>query len=152
VLFSFLVRSAWDTNINVGLRFCSTLHLCIFCALFLLLFRYANTSLVHTLIENVLKCVWGQFGPVKNLFWILFNTLYRRRRDSSVCIATGYVLNDWEVEDLVPVGSRIFSHPRRPDRFWGPPSLLSNGYRGLFPRKQSRRGVKLTTHIQLVPR
>jgi hypothetical protein len=24
--------------------------------------------------------------------------------------------------------------PRRPDRFWGPTSLLSNGYRGLFPR------------------
>jgi hypothetical protein len=23
---------------------------------------------------------------------------------------------------------------RRPDRFWGPPSLLSNGYRGHFPQ------------------
>jgi hypothetical protein len=32
----------------------------------------------------------------------------------------------------VPVGSRIFSSPRRPDRLWGPPSLLSNGYRGLL--------------------
>jgi hypothetical protein len=34
----------------------------------------------------------------------------------------------------VPVGSRIFSSPRRPDRLSGPPSLLSNGYRWLFPR------------------
>jgi hypothetical protein len=32
----------------------------------------------------------------------------------------------------VPVGSRIFSSSRRPDRFWGPSSLLSKGYRGLF--------------------
>jgi hypothetical protein len=30
-----------------------------------------------------------------------------------------------------PVGSSIFSSPRRPDRLWGPPSLLSNGYRAL---------------------
>jgi hypothetical protein len=30
----------------------------------------------------------------------------------------------------VPLRSRIFSSPRRPDQFWGPPSLLSKGYRG----------------------
>jgi hypothetical protein len=35
---------------------------------------------------------------------------------------------------------------------WGPPSLLPYGYLGLFPREQSGRGVKLTTHLQLVPR
>jgi hypothetical protein len=49
----------------------------------------------------------------------------------------------------VPVGSRIFSSPCRPDRFCGPPILLSNGYRGLFPRRLSGRGVKLTTHLQI---
>jgi hypothetical protein len=32
-----------------------------------------------------------------------------------------------------------------PDRPWGPPSLLSNGYRRLFPRGESGRAVKLTT-------
>jgi hypothetical protein len=48
------------------------------------------------------------------------------------------------------LGSRIFSSPRRSDRLWGPPNLLSNRYRRLFLRGQSGRGVKLTTHLQLV--
>jgi hypothetical protein len=33
----------------------------------------------------------------------------------------------------VPVGSRIITSPCRPDRLWGPPNLLYNGYRELFP-------------------
>jgi hypothetical protein len=51
-------------------------------------------------------------------------------RDSVVGIATGYGLDDRGVGVRVSVGSRIFSSPRRPDRLWGPPNLLSNGYRG----------------------
>jgi len=30
-------------------------------------------------------------------------------------------------------GMGIFSSPARPDRLWDSPSLLSNGYQGLFP-------------------
>jgi hypothetical protein len=51
-------------------------------------------------------------------------------RDSVVGIATGYGLDDRGVGVRFPVESRIFSSPRRPDRLWGPPNLLSNGYRG----------------------
>jgi hypothetical protein len=52
--------------------------------------------------------------------------------DSAVGIATAYGLDDRGVRVRVPVGG-IFCPPRRPDRLWGSPSLLSIGYRGLFP-------------------
>jgi hypothetical protein len=59
---------------------------------------------------------------------------YMKSRDSSVGIAPGYGLDDR--------GSRVrfqgrgwefFSSPPRPERLWGPPSLLYNGYKGFFP-------------------
>jgi hypothetical protein len=56
-----------------------------------------------------------------------------RSRDSAVGIATGYGLDDRGFGVRVPVGSTIFSSARHPDRLWGPPSLLYNGYRGLSP-------------------
>jgi hypothetical protein len=49
-------------------------------------------------------------------------------------------------------GKILFSSPQRSDRFWSPPSLLSNGYRGLSPRGLSGRDVKLTIHLHLIPR
>jgi hypothetical protein len=53
--------------------------------------------------------------------------------DSVVDIATGYELDDRGVGLQVPVGLRIFSSPRCPDRIWGPSNLLYNGYWGLLP-------------------
>jgi hypothetical protein len=48
-----------------------------------------------------------------------------------VGIVTGYGPDDRGVGVRVPVRLRLFSSPRRPDRLWGPPNLLSNGHRGL---------------------
>jgi hypothetical protein len=56
-----------------------------------------------------------------------------RSRDSSVVIATGYGLDDRWVGLRIPVRAKFLSSPPRPDRFSGPPSLLSNGHRVLFP-------------------
>jgi hypothetical protein len=61
-------------------------------------------------------------------------------RHSSVGIATGYGLDDRGAGVRIPVESRIFSSPHRPDRLWGPLSLLSYGYRGLFPQGLKRSG------------
>jgi hypothetical protein len=43
----------------------------------------------------------------------------------------------YELEDRVSIlgegnNGIFFSSPPRPDRNWGPPSLLTNGYQGLF--------------------
>jgi hypothetical protein len=84
----------------------------------------------------------------KFVFQNLWKDLYELP-DSSAGIAAGY---GQRVGVRVPVGSRIFSSRRRPDRHWGTPSLLSIGYRQHFPRGQSSRGVKLNIHFQEGPR
>ena len=57
----------------------------------------------------------------------LYINQYRCGRDRAVGIATWYGL---AVRESNPVGVNIFRI--RPDRPWGPPSLLYNGYR-IFP-------------------
>jgi hypothetical protein len=70
---------------------------------------------------------------------------------SLVCIVSDYGLDG---RGSIPDKSRgFFLSLLRPDRLWGPPSLLYNGYRGLFPPGVKRgRGVMLTAHPLLVPR
>jgi hypothetical protein len=55
-------------------------------------------------------------------------TIYPRISDSTIGITSDYGLDDRGVDVRVPVGSRIFSSPRRPDRLWGPPNLIPNVY------------------------
>jgi hypothetical protein len=53
------------------------------------------------------------------------------RRDSSVSIATRYGLDG--LGSIIGKENIFASTPQRPDRLWGPSSLLSIGYRGHFP-------------------
>jgi hypothetical protein len=46
---------------------------------------------------------------------------------------------------------RFFLSPRGPDRFWGPPSLLSNAYQGSF-HGAKRQECEADHHLNLVPR
>jgi hypothetical protein len=102
--------------------------------------------------QNINTLVLRKAGTMDKVQYNRFYHLQDLSEDSSVGIATGYGLDDRWFGVRVPVGSRIFFSPRRPDRLWGPLSLLSIGYRSLFRQGKSGRGVKLTTHLQLVPR
>jgi hypothetical protein len=62
-----------------------------------------------------------------------FNTV-NKSQDSIVSIVTGFKLDGQGLTVQVPVGEIFFSSPCHPDQSWGLPSLLSNGYQGLFPR------------------
>jgi hypothetical protein len=44
----------------------------------------------------------------------------------------------------------VLSTAQRTDGFWDVPSLRYNGYKGLFPREYSGRGVKLIIQFHLV--
>jgi hypothetical protein len=60
---------------------------------------------------------------------------------SSVSVVSGYGLDNRANEVRSPVKAREFFLQRLcPDRFWGPPSLLYNGYRGFFPGGKARPG------------
>jgi hypothetical protein len=86
------------------------------------------------------------------MFYNLNSLLDIGSKDSVVGIATCYRLDERGFGVRVLVGSIIFFSPRRPDRLWGPSSLLTNGHQVLFPRGYSGKGVKLTTYLQLVAR
>jgi hypothetical protein len=78
-----------------------------------------------------------QFIFVRNAFLtaqtsLKFNSVFSSHFYSRVDIATGYRLDGRGIRIRFPVGANFLPSQSHPNRFWGPPSLLSNGYCGLF--------------------
>jgi hypothetical protein len=63
-----------------------------------------------------------------------------REPGSSVSIVSGYGLGDRAIEVRSPAEAKGFF--LCPDRLWGPPSLLYNGYWGSFPVAKARPGLE----------
>jgi hypothetical protein len=84
-------------------------------------------------------CVQSQVSSAIYIFMRTTQSI-KHRLNLWVGMATGYGLEGWVFRVWIPRAVRIFSSQRRPNRFWGQPNPLPNGYKGLFPRGVKRPG------------
>jgi hypothetical protein len=98
--------------------------------------------------SNILRDCEIPTKTIHRKFWC--NRLFESPKwDSSFAIETSYKLDGWG--SISGRGKRFCSVAQLPERCFGPPSLLSSGYRGFFLQRESSWGVQLTTYLNLVP-
>jgi hypothetical protein len=88
---------------------------------------------------------------VKNV--LLFCCHIGKNYDSSVSIVLGYGLDDWGSRVQFAAGAGNFSHHHMQNSSGDHPASYPMSTRGSFPGGGgTNQGVKLTTHLLLVPR
>jgi hypothetical protein len=90
----------------------------------------SETEILQTFLHLRLT-ISGSGFPMAMSIKIIYDFLLLSQ-NSVVSIATGHGLNDSGVGVRVPVETKMFSFPSRPDRLWGPSNLLYSGYREVF--------------------
>jgi hypothetical protein len=84
---------------------------------------------------------------------VCFSETLESTGESTQCLYRDHHHRKRNILDLETSSFQCSVSTVRPDRLWGPPSLLFNGYRGILsPGVKPGRGVMLTTHPLLVPR
>jgi hypothetical protein len=78
----------------------------------------------------------------------IWSTVWPKNHSSAVIIMTGHTLDGWGVRVWVPVGKEFSL--LYPYRLWSPPNILYSVYWQIFLQEKSNRGMKLTTHLQLL--
>ena len=111
-------------------------------------YRHARVTHSSELLEKIFNICRVCDQHIQRIFpWLSAESRSRDRLGSKV---TGLRIGWSRVQ--VTAGARFSSFPRRPDRLWGPSSLLLNGYPWLFLWVQSSRWIRLAIHLYLVPR
>jgi hypothetical protein len=85
-------------------------------------------------VKNIIIVVLKSILEIKSYGLLLMYTLLMKSRDSSVCIATGYVLDDRGSRGLFPEGAGNFSlHHRVQNGSGAHPASYLMGTTGSFP-------------------
>jgi hypothetical protein len=90
-----------------------------------------NSEFYLELLPPLCKLIWWLSSEIEEKYFLKLRMISWTQGERSR-------YSDWlragrpRARGRFPLGARLFSSSRSPDRIWGPASLLSSGYRGLF--------------------
>jgi hypothetical protein len=96
----------------------------------------------------MISCLIAEFFfcPLYHFIYIFYTPIQMTVLWAGIAQSVYRLATGWTVRGSNSSVGKIFH--TRPDRRWGPPCLLYNGYRVYFPGSKAT-GVALTTHLHL---